>query len=121
MDYSKLATFDFLFSLGYVTLGASLITMVFTEIIKLILKKTKVLTSNIDSTNGRKTTFIYMNGFQVYSDNDDEVTIIEKKIQARLEAKKNKDWATADAIRNELKSQGIILEDTPQGTNWKRE
>ena len=49
MDYSKLATFDFLFSLGYVTLGASLITMIFTEIIKLILKKTKVLTPNIDT------------------------------------------------------------------------
>lgn len=45
---------------------------------------------------------------------------IEAKIQARLEAKKNKDWATADAIRNELKEQGILLEDTPQGTTWKR-
>ena len=50
MDYSKLATFDFLFSLGYVTLGASLITMIFTEIIKIILKKAKVLTPNIDTT-----------------------------------------------------------------------
>ncbi len=45
---------------------------------------------------------------------------IEAKIQARLEAKKNKDWATADAIRNELKEQGIILEDGPTGTTWKR-
>lgn len=45
---------------------------------------------------------------------------IEAKIQARLDAKKNKDWATADAIRNELKEQGILLEDTPQGTTWKR-
>lgn len=45
---------------------------------------------------------------------------IEAKIQARLAAKKNKDWATADAIRNELKEQGILLEDTPQGTTWKR-
>ncbi len=52
---------------------------------------------------------------------DDEAQEIEAKIQARLEAKKNKDWATADAIRNELKAQGIILEDTPQGTTWKRE
>lgn len=52
---------------------------------------------------------------------DDEAKGIEAKIQARLEAKKNKDWATADAIRNELKAQGIILEDTPQGTTWKRE
>lgn len=50
----------------------------------------------------------------------DETAEIEAKIKARLEAKKNKDWATADAIRNELKAQGIILEDTPQGTTWKR-
>ena len=45
---------------------------------------------------------------------------IEAKIQARAEAKKNKDWATADKIRNELKEQGIILEDGPNGTTWKR-
>ncbi|MEF3073722.1 cysteine--tRNA ligase [Methylobacter sp. Wu1] len=46
---------------------------------------------------------------------------IEQQIQARLEAKKNKDWATADRIRDELKEQGIILEDVPGGTNWRRE
>lgn len=49
--------------------------------------------------------------------NDSE---IEAKIQARAEAKKNKDWATADKIRQELKEAGIILEDTPSGTTWKR-
>jgi len=46
---------------------------------------------------------------------------IEQQIQARLEAKKNKDWSTADRIRDELKEQGIILEDVPGGTNWRRE
>ena len=45
---------------------------------------------------------------------------IEAKIKARAEAKKNKDWATADKIRNELKEQGIILEDGPNGTTWKK-
>ena len=45
---------------------------------------------------------------------------IEAKIAARAEAKKNKDWATADKIRNELKEQGIVLEDGPNGTSWKR-
>lgn len=45
---------------------------------------------------------------------------IEAKIQARAEAKKNKDWATADKIRNELKEAGIVLEDGPTGTTWKR-
>ncbi len=45
---------------------------------------------------------------------------IEAKIRARAEAKKNKDYALADQIRNELKEQGIVLEDTPQGTIWKK-
>lgn len=55
-----------------------------------------------------------------FKGDDDNASEIEAKIQARLDAKKNKDWATADAIRNELKEQGIILEDTPQGTTWKK-
>lgn len=45
---------------------------------------------------------------------------IEAKIQARLDAKKNKDWALADKIRNDLKAEGILLEDTANGTTWKR-
>lgn len=45
---------------------------------------------------------------------------IEKLIAARAEAKKNKDWAVADKIRNDLKEKGIVLEDGPQGTTWKR-
>ena len=51
---------------------------------------------------------------------DDESSEIEALIQKRAEAKKNKDFATADAIRNELKEKGIVLEDGPQGTTWKR-
>jgi cysteinyl-tRNA synthetase len=42
------------------------------------------------------------------------------KIEARVAAKKNKDFATADAIRNELKAAGIEILDTPQGTTWRR-
>ncbi len=53
-------------------------------------------------------------------DSADKDADIEAKIQARAEAKKNKDWATADKIRNELKEAGIILEDGPKGTTWKR-
>ena len=48
---------------------------------------------------------------------DDE---IEALIEKRQEARKNRDFATADAIRDELKAQGIILEDTPQGVKWHR-
>ena len=51
---------------------------------------------------------------------DDEAEEIEKMIAARAEAKKNKNWAKADAIRDELKAKGIVLEDSPTGTTWKR-
>ena len=45
---------------------------------------------------------------------------IEKLIQDRVQAKKNKDFALADEIRNKLLEMGIVLEDTRQGTKWKR-
>ena len=41
-------------------------------------------------------------------------------IKARLEARQAKDWAAADAARNRLTEMGIILEDGPQGTTWRR-
>ncbi len=47
---------------------------------------------------------------------------INLQIQARSEAKKNKDWAKADEIRDLLKQQGVILEDVAGGvTSWRRE
>ena len=51
---------------------------------------------------------------------DDEEEILAA-IAARTEAKKAKNYAEADRIRDELKAKGVILEDTPQGTKWKRE
>ena len=48
--------------------------------------------------------------------------LVEQQIQARLDAKKAKNWALADQIRNDLKAQGVILEDAPDGTtSWRRE
>lgn len=45
---------------------------------------------------------------------------IENLINKRVEAKKNKDYNLADKIREELLQKGIIIEDTRQGTKWKR-
>lgn len=45
---------------------------------------------------------------------------IQALIQQRTEAKKQKNYALSDKIRSELQEQGIILEDTPQGTVWKK-
>ncbi|MGB1025559.1 MAG: DALR domain-containing protein [Rhodospirillaceae bacterium] len=45
---------------------------------------------------------------------------IEALIAARKQARKDKDFAKADGIRDDLKAQGIILEDGPGGTTWKR-
>ncbi len=45
---------------------------------------------------------------------------IESLIEKRQQARKSRDFKTADAIRDELKSKGIVLEDTPQGIKWSR-
>ena len=51
---------------------------------------------------------------------DPDTAIIEELIAKRAEARKNKDFATADAIRDELSSMGITIKDTRQGVQWFR-
>ena len=46
---------------------------------------------------------------------------IDAMIAARTQARKDKNWAEADRIRDELKAMGIVLEDTAQGVKWHRE
>ena len=55
------------------------------------------------------------------SDNQIDDDQIKQLIEERNEARKNKNFARSDQIRDDLKKQGIILEDTPQGTRYKKE
>jgi cysteinyl-tRNA synthetase len=45
---------------------------------------------------------------------------VEARIETRNQAKKARDFALSDRIRQQLLEQGIILEDTKSGTRWKR-
>lgn len=54
------------------------------------------------------------------ADDAGEVEKIELLIQQRNDARKNKDWAAADVARDALTAMGIVLEDGPQGTVWRR-
>ncbi len=50
----------------------------------------------------------------------DEAVWVESRILARKEARESRDCAAADAIRAELASRGIVLEDTAGGTRWRK-
>ena len=76
-----------------------------------LVKRTKELLLNLGSVLG------FFRKFTEKTLLDEE---IEQKIKERQEARKNKNYALADKIRDELKAQGIILEDTPTGVRWKR-
>jgi cysteinyl-tRNA synthetase len=54
------------------------------------------------------------------SENGLDGTAINEQIQARIAAKQAKNFAAADAIRKELLAAGIVLEDSAQGTTWRR-
>jgi cysteinyl-tRNA synthetase len=45
---------------------------------------------------------------------------VEERLAARREARGRRDFAAADGIRGELDGKGIAIEDTPQGTRWKK-
>ena len=59
----------------------------------------------------------YLRGGASANDGDAEIDAL---VAQRNEAKANKDWSTADEIRNKLQEMGIVLEDGPSGTTWRR-
>ena len=58
--------------------------------------------------------------FTIVSESGEENAEVEAKIQARQDAKKAKNFAEADRIRDELKAEGIEVTDIPHGAKWKR-
>ena len=58
--------------------------------------------------------------FTIVSESGEADAEVEAKIQARQDAKKAKNYAEADRIRDELKAAGIELTDIPHGVTWKR-
>ena len=63
----------------------------------------------------------FLQGTPQRSESDLDSETIEKLIQQRSEARKRKDFAESDRIRDELAAQGIVLEDTAEGTIWRRD
>ncbi|WP_020620118.1 cysteine--tRNA ligase [Paenibacillus daejeonensis] len=53
-------------------------------------------------------------------DNGLAASEVERMIEERIAARKAKNWARADELRDQLAAEGIILEDTPQGIRWRR-
>ena len=76
---------------------------------------TEVLTEAV--TEFTKMLTVFGIEFQVAGLLDEEV---DQLIEERNQARKDKNFARSDEIRDQLKEQGIILEDTPQGVRWRR-
>lgn len=57
-------------------------------------------------------------GLKLISENKNLDSEIEELIEKRVQARKTRDFKTADAIRDKLRDMGIILEDTPSGIKW---
>ena len=64
---------------------------------------------------------LQMSADEWFKGGDADGDAIEARIAERTDAKKNRDFATADRIRDELKAEGVVLEDGPGGTTWRRE
>lgn len=89
------------------------ITNIYTE-------KDNVNKETLELLNAAFETYIAILGIKLEDTNNSSDEEIDKLIEQREQARKNRDFALADKIRDDLKAQGIILEDTKQGVRWKR-
>ncbi len=63
---------------------------------------------------------VYLRGGSGANADESADAQIDSLVQQRFDAKQNKDWATADRIRDELAERGIIIEDSAEGSIWRR-
>ena len=74
----------------------------------------------LEAVSGRMDTLLDVMGLNALVDEGDLTEEIEALIEKRQQARKSRDFATADAIRDELLAKGIVLEDTREGVKWHR-
>ncbi|NDI36969.1 cysteine--tRNA ligase [Chengkuizengella sediminis] len=84
------------------------------------LKREEIIQANLQRIKGAFNEMNTVLGLVAEENNDLLDEEVENLIQERMEARKNKNWARADEIRDLLHQQGILLEDTPQGMRWRR-
>lgn len=99
------------------------------DAVSAIFELSKFINTNVNETSSLEFAKMCLDKFNeltgvlniVNKKNDDILDKdIEELIQKRADAKKNRDFKLADDIRQELLDKGIVLEDTRQGTKWKR-
>ena len=88
--------------------------------INLALRDNNLSKEFLANANALYTELLTLFGFEKKVEEAGDEAEIEAMIAERTAAKKAKNYAEADRIRDELKAKGIILEDTPQGVKWKR-
>lgn len=86
--------------------------------LKQIVTKITELMSVLNILQQDVATYIQSAKQEMLNKNNISESEIMAAISARADAKANKDWATADSIRNELSAKNILLKDSPSGTTW---